>query len=449
MTLVFIYMKAAAPRPSPRHPPAPRLAEQAFGKLQSLSLDPTDAYVLSRIDGVMLAHEIVDACGLDPMTVTEILNRMTAMGLVQWEHQLTNGSAAPAAEPGRQRSGTRMSTKRNLASLRAPEAMLLERFEGLTHYQLLGLYSDCDQGALEAGHVRARELEEGTLAARMAARLGTRRVRARVASAYDVLRSPERRQKYDEYLLFRQETRAIEDALAEGIKRASLVPPPARRSAPVVRESERGLLGEALSAPKHLPEEKLAEYYLIAALREHAPQGARRTRAEGLVRSAIVEREAENFVGATNALRLASSIVSQCGALEGALATVSLEMNKSLVPTFRAQAEYEESLGMWEAAAKTWEKVLVGEPDDARAARGVAEALLASGTELERARRRAEEAIANAPDDPDCHRTLARVYIATGTPQSAEQELNIAERLETQQDEQQGLLRRLVGRWRR
>ena len=33
--------------------------------LRSMPLDSTDAYVLSRIDGVTLAHEIVDACGLD------------------------------------------------------------------------------------------------------------------------------------------------------------------------------------------------------------------------------------------------------------------------------------------------------------------------------------------------------------------------------------------------
>ena len=414
-----------------------------------MSLDPRDAFVLSRIDGAMLAHEIVDACGLDAWTVTEIINRLTAMGLIDWDQDGPSSSAEPSEEPGRRRSGTRMSTKRNLASLRAPEAQLLERFEGLTHYQLLGLYADCDHDEIEGGHVRARELEEGTLAARMAARLGTRRVRERVAAAYQVLRSQERRQKYDEYLLFRQETRAIEDALSEGMKRASLVPPPARTSAVAVPQSERGLMGENLTAPRHLPEERLAEYYLIAALREHAPQGARRTRAEGLVRSAIVERKAENFVGATNALRLANSIVSHCSALEGALATVSLEMNKSLAPTFRSQAEYEENLGMWEAAAKTWEKVLLGEPDDARAARGVAEALLASGAQLQRAQRRAEEAVANAPDDAECHRTLARVYIATGTPQSAERSLQVAEQLESEQDEQQGLLQRVVERWRK
>ena len=80
-------MRAAAEsRAELRHPPAPRLAEQAFGKLESMSLDPRDAYVLSRVDGDMLAHEIVDACSLDAWTVTEILNRLTAMGLIHWDH---------------------------------------------------------------------------------------------------------------------------------------------------------------------------------------------------------------------------------------------------------------------------------------------------------------------------------------------------------------------------
>lgn len=413
-----------------------------------MSLDSRDAYVLSRIDGVMLAHEIVDVCGLDPWTVTEILNRLTAMGLVEWTYDAPTAPSEPeqAAEP--RVSGTRMSTKRNLASVQSPSPELYDRFEALTHYQLLGLYSDCSREDIEAGHLRARALDEGTLAGKMAVRVGQQRVRARVTAAYDVLRSPKRRKKYDEYLLYRRETKAIEDALAEGIRRASLVPPPAvpppaRVSGPPLRQSERGLLGESLGAPKHLPEDKIAEYYLIAALRQQAPVGARRTRAEGLVRNALHERDAENFVGATNALRLASSIVANCEVLESALATVTKEMNRSLVPTFRAQAEYEETLCMWESAAKTWEKVLLGQPDDPRAARGIAEALLSSGGDLERARRSAEHAVAHAHDDPACHRTLARVYIAAGMAGDAQRCLNIAESLEAEDEDAGGILRRL------
>ncbi|MFW2387699.1 MAG: hypothetical protein ACN4G0_05155 [Polyangiales bacterium] len=416
-----------------------------------MSLDPRDAYVLSRIDGTMLAHEIVDVCGFDPWTVTEILNRLTAMGLIEWSHETSTQPVADPAQPTERRvSGTRMTTKRNAVSMQSPSPELYERFEQLTHYQLLGLYSDCTRDDIEKGYRRAQALEDGTLAARMAARVGNQRVRSRVTAAYDVLRAPNRKEKYDEYLLYRQETRAIEDALSEGIRRASLipqaphvVPPPARTSGAPLPEAQRGLLGEALSAPTPLPEEKIAEYYLIAALREHAPNGARRTRAEGLVRSAIVERDAENFVGATNALRLANTIVGDCDALGGALATITREMNRSLVPTFRAQAEYEETLQMWEAAAKTWAKVLLGEPDDPRAARGIAEALLSSGGDLERARRSAEHAVAHAHDDPACHRTLARVYIASGMTGDAQRCLNIAESLESADEDAKGILRRL------
>lgn len=414
-----------------------------------MSLTSTDAYVLSRIDGVTLAHEIVDACGLDAGTVTEILNRLTAMGLIRWDPEAPKNSAAPSEQPGRRVSGTRVSTKRNIVSIQPAAPGLLERFEGLTHYQLLGLYADCPHDEVDRGHVRARGLEEGTLAARLAVRLGTRRVLTRVAAAYEVLSYSESRQKYDEYLLYREETRAIEDALSEGVRRASLVPPPARASAAVLQASERVIFGEGLSAPGHLPEAKIAEYYLVAALRKHAPQGARRRRAEGLVRSAIEERESDNLVGATNALRLANSIVSDCDVLESALATVTREMNKSLAPTFRAQAMYEENLQMWEDAAKTWEKVLLGQPDDARAARGVAEALLAGGGDLKRARRRAEEAARSAPEDAECQRTLARVYVAAGMANSAQRAFNIVDNLESQEDKRRGLLSRVRARWGR
>jgi tetratricopeptide (TPR) repeat protein len=203
-----------------------------------------------------------------------------------------------------------------------------------------------------------------------------------------------------------------------------------------------------MAAP-HLPAEKVTADYLVAALRAHAPRGARRKRASGLVRDAIAERDADNLVGATNALRLANSILPDCKALEGALATVTREMNKSLAPTFRAQAIYEESLQMWEAAVETWEKVLLGQPGDARAAFGVAQALLEAGGDLKRARRRAEEAAKSAPEDPVYQRMLARVYIAAGMTKSAQRALNTADSLEPQESDPQGLLKRVSARWRR
>lgn len=416
--------------------------------LRSMPLDSTDAYVLSRIDGVTLAHEIVDACGLDAGAVTEALNRMTAMGLIAWdEAPASEGSDVGSGRPEGRVSGTRMSTKRNIEAAAAPTPKLLRRFERLTHYQLLGLYSECADDEIKRGHARARNLEDGTLAARMAARLGAERVLARVAAAYEALRSPEGRRKYDEYLLYRDETSAIEDALSEGVRRASLVPPPAKSSTPV---SKGDLSEDGSTAPPPLPAEKVTADFLIAALREHAPRGARRRRAEGLIRDAIAEREADNLVGATNALRLANSILPNCKALEGALATVTREMNKSLAPTLRAQAMYEESLQMWEAAAKTWEKVLLGEPGHARAAQGVAQALLEAGGDLKRARRRAEEAVRAAPEDAESQRTLARVYLAAGMTKSAQRAHHMADSLESQENNRRGgLLSRVSARWRR
>ena len=442
-------MKVATERSAaPRHPPAPRLAQSAFGMLRSMPLDSTDAYVLSRIDGVTLAHEIVDACGLDAKAVTEALNRMTAMGLIEWnEAPASESSEGRSGRPEGRVSGTRMSTKRNIAAAGATTPELVQRFERLTHYQLLGLYADCAEDEIPQGHARARNLEDGTLAARMAARLGAERVLERVATAYEALRSPEGRRRYDEYLLYRDETCAIEDALSEGIRRASLVPPPMESSSPV---SKSDLSKAGSTPPPPLPPEKVTVDYLIAALRGHAPRGARRRRAEGLVRDALAERETHNLVGATNALRLANSIVPECKALEGALATVTREMNKSLAPTLRAQAMYEENLQMWEAAAKTWEKVLLGQPGDARAARGVAQALLEAGGDLKRARRRAEEAVRAAPEDAECQRTLASVYLTAGMTKSAERALSIADSLESPENNRRGgLLSRVSARWRR
>ncbi|MDH3727844.1 MAG: tetratricopeptide repeat protein, partial [Myxococcales bacterium] len=98
---------------------------------------------------------------------------------------------------------------------------------------------------------------------------------------------------------------------------------------------------------------------------------------------------------------------------------------------------------------ETWEKVLLGQSGDARAALGVAQALLEAGGDLKRARRRAEEAVKAAPEDAECQRTLARVYIAAGMTKSAQRALNIADSLEPQENNRGGLLSRVSDRWRR
>lgn len=395
-----------------------------------MPLEPTDAYVLSRIDGVTLANEIVDACGLDAKTVTQSLSRMTAMGLIEWgESSASEDSGAKSVRPADRVSGTREIASRETEAVRAPTPEQWERFARVTHYQLLGLDPECSGDEIERSYERARTMEAGTLAARLAAELGAEAVLGRVVNAYEVLRSLERRRQYDEYLLYRKQTSAIEEALWEGERRTSFVPPRVRSSA-IRRKS--GVSEEDSTAPPHLPAQEVTTDYLLAAIRERVPRGTRRKRAERLVRDAMAEREAGNLVEATNALRLVHSILPDCEVLEGALTRVAREMNRSLASTLRTRAMHEEDLKMWEEAAETWEKVLLGQPGDARAARGVAEALLEAGGDLNRALRRAEEAVEATPEDPTCQRTLARVYIAVGMTKSARRALNLAESLESE-----------------
>lgn len=408
-----------------------------------MPLDPTDAFVLSWIDGHTLAHDIVDVCGLDAATVTQVLSRLTAMGLIEWGDVTSiSPPSLPAAERrGGRVSGTRISTLRNIDTIAAPTPEMSERFEQITHYQLLDIDRGSDALEAEQAQARAANLEAGTTAARMAAYIGAQRVLERVAVAYDALCSPESRQRYDEYLLLKQETGAIEDALAEGARRASLVP--VTNDAPhTAANRDRG------AAAPRLPAEQINADYLISAIRAHAAGSGRRTRAEGLIRDALLERRENNLVGATNALRLASTIISGCAALQKALEAVAHEMNSSLAPTFRDQAMKEESLYMWEQAAESWKKVLRGDPHDARAARGAADALLEAAGSLELAQQYAERAVASAPEDPECHRTLARVYIALGMAKEAERSLHIARSLGATGPERQAFLGRLAKWWR-
>ncbi|MFC1464384.1 MAG: DnaJ domain-containing protein [Candidatus Brachytrichaceae bacterium NZ_4S206] len=146
---------------------------------------------------------------------------------------------------------------------------------------------------------------------------------------------------------------------------------------------------------------------------------------------------------ATRELRLAMSLAPDRVDVAQDHARVSAALAASLAASYEERALYEERHGKWAAAAISWSKVVEGRPDDVRAARSAAEALVAAKGDLHRAKELAQKAVELDPKDVHALRALAGVYIAAGLPLNARRVLQQASALDPSDKMVENLLREL------
>ncbi len=152
------------------------------------------------------------------------------------------------------------------------------------------------------------------------------------------------------------------------------------------------------------------------------------------------EREGD-MVAAANALRLALSVAPERQDIKGDYERVSTVVAAKLADQYEKRASYEERAGKWGDAAISWAKVSDGRPQDANAARRVAEALLRAGGDLHRAQKYALAAVELAPKDVTSLVVLARVYLAGGLKLNATRELEKALKLDPKNQMVKNLLK--------
>jgi serine/threonine protein kinase/tetratricopeptide (TPR) repeat protein len=192
-------------------------------RAQSLTLTPTDGFVLSRIDGTLSARNVFGLIPL-PLEVTErSLFRLLCTGTV--EYFSTTKTTAPArATPGIPRAATvplavANETARGLeknreelqreAARRATEGRrreLLDVYESLksrNHFELLGVPTDATDEQIKDAYLRLSRLVRPDLNADPSlADLRDKREAAfrHLSEAYEVLRNPKSRTKYQNTL---------------------------------------------------------------------------------------------------------------------------------------------------------------------------------------------------------------------------------------------------------
>lgn len=181
------------------------------------------------------------------------------------------------------------------------------------------------------------------------------------------------------------------------------------------------------------------------ALRRHYDQKVTAVR-EHLIKEHVATAEqassTEDWVGASNAYRLALQVQPDDPALQHALAEVQVKANLVLADSYRKQATYEEKFGRSGDAARSWQRVAKLVPEDAEAHGRAAACMLRAGVDLRMAATLAQRAIALVPTKLEHRVILAEVYLAAGLSLNARRELEAAAQLAPDDANIEALLKR-------
>jgi len=443
--------------------------------VRDLPIGPTEAFVLSRVEGSITQAELVIATGLAPEEIEGIVARLVLLGAIE----LSRPSMASPTQSPTQRSGSHsipLAARSEAVSELTPEQQrqlldLDQRHASLDHYQLLGVEPSADAKAIRAAYyelVRVYHPDRyfgkslGSFEAPLV------RVFGKFSEAYEVLHRAESRAEYDRYLGARRRTvgfdRYFHDSERESLvpassSPASLVPssvPPASRSRdshaadgprrsssapPSDPEARRRALARKLghsSLPPSSSQQMPAVTEAARAaeeLRRRYEQRMAEARDEQVSHYVALSREAaarNDLVAAANTLRIACSLAPDNLELAGDLAEFERRVAESLWESYLERAKYAAVEGKHAEAAESYERAALGQPSAALFERAAHYTLEANG-DLHKASNLAKRAVALAPNSAKCRLTLARVYFAANLHESALAELERARAIEPNQ----------------
>jgi len=350
----------------------PRLLADA--DLSSLG-DPMLGYVAAQVDGVRPPEAIAEALELE-LDVTEgLLRELVRVGAIELVAPVASSeqkSISDRATPGAERA------ERAAGKLEPVARARLDALAGVIgdadHYAVLGVAASASRPEISAAYVDlSRVLHPDSHIGRVGdLELAlVERTYARIVEAYGVLSRPAARAEFDEYMDRRRGRSPLS---------------PASEAA-----SDRAALDRCLAEAER-------------AHREGRPS------------------DAERHVNQLRALPVGPEdrerVERVCALVLGALA---LEYEK--------QALYEERHQKWSDAAKSWQRVSDGRPNDPEPCRHAALAMLAAEGDVRRAIELAKRAVELAPLEAHSRRVLGHAYLAAGMKRSARDELETAVRL--------------------
>ena len=437
--------------------------------VRQLPIGPTEAFVLSRIDGQGTLEDLSIASGLALEEVAGIVRRLAALGAVQVESPRVSVIVGPlpTMRSGEHAIPRAVQQQEDVDLTLEQQHVLLaldHRLGAIDHYELLGVERTADAKSIRAAYyeqVRVFHPDRhfGKPLGRFQAPL--LRVFGKCTEAYDVLRRAESRLEYDRYLLARERTLALDhyfqEAQREAAPGSSSIPP---ASGPRESRSPSSTSLRVSSAPPSDPEARrralarklghssvpprpsssgipLSSAPALAAeeLKRRYEQRLSQARDEQKNHYLNLAKEAEgrsDLLAAANALRVAASLAPDDLELAGDLGELERRAAAGLWEAYVERAKYAAVEGRPAEAAEAFERAALGHPSPALFERA-AFFVLESGGDLKRAAKLAKEAVALAPGSAKCRLTLAQVFAAADLRESALAELERARALEPDQ----------------
>ncbi len=466
--------------------------------VRKLPLDPTDGFVLTRIDGQTSIHAIAQMTGLPEFSVTTSVEKLTGLGAVDLIDPANPPPNVPMPPPVPVVAPKRANASTSGRSQRYPEAELdedvdidrdhrrqvLDLFydlDDLDHYTLLGLTREADKKTIKrayydlAGRLhpdRFFRKQLGSFKSKMEV------VFAKITTAHDTLTSKEDRAEYDAYLgdvintrdLEAQLARAQEEvrvakehveAQAASAAAAVAAAPPevarvdlelrARREA-LARRLGKPPAGIAPPPPPSKPEihEPSARFRTVDENRdtvrrmyEERLKAAKRAQALKYLELGRASLASNDPVAASNALRMALTFDDTDPELRALFEVAEAKASAILLETYLKNAQYEEKSERFAEAARSWVKVSQLRPQDGVPADSAARCLLAAKGNLHEAADLAKHAITVAPQTIKFRVTLANVYLAANLVLAAKRELENAARIDPKSGPVAEMLKRL------
>ncbi len=168
---------------------------------------------------------------------------------------------------------------------------------------------------------------------------------------------------------------------------------------------------------------------------------ARKAQADKYVALAREAESKNDLVGAAAAYRVTLGFLQEGDPLRASAQAGIAKADSILADTYLRQATYEERSEHWPDAAKSWQRVAKGRPDDGHAHERAAHAMAKARMDLHAAAQYAKRAIEIDPQNADYKITLAAVFIEAGLGLNARRELEAAAQLSPRNATIQALLK--------
>ena len=411
--------------------------------VRTFKLDPTDGFVIARIDGRLGLKALALETGLPEFSVERSLDKLEQLGLIERVDPTasvapppaTSVAPPPATEPEydpielEEVCDLPLEQKRRILDL-------YYRLDDLDHYMLLGVSADADKKSIKRAYFELAALTHpdryfkknlGSFQPKMTALF------ARITEAHDMLVDRDKRAEYDTYLREVAATRGMEATIARAQTVSVSSPPPdeirARKEALArrllggqTRSSSSSSLAAVRPSSPEVPKFASSADAVDALKRryEERAESAMLAQARKYTQSAEESLAKGDLVAAASAFGIATKFAPNDSALAARFQETRTQASVILIESYIKQAEYEERNQHWAEAARTWQKVVKIQANHVRANAGAARALFqADDGDLHQAAEHAKKAIASDPSIVASHVILAEIYLKAGLVASA------------------------------